>query len=411
MENQFDVVVIGGGIIGLASAYKIGVRHPHLKILVLEKEDRLAVHQTGHNSGVIHSGLYYTPGSYKAKNCVAGRHELVAFAREHKIAHEICGKIVVATDAGEQPVLERIYQNGLANGVEGIEKIGPEKIREIEPNCRGVEAIRVPCTGIIDFSEVTLKLSGLVRGRPGSAVLIGHVVRGVEQRPEGTVVHTGRGSFSARHVVACAGLHSDRVAKMAGARPGMRIVGFRGDYYRLKPEAEHLVRHLIYPVPDPRFPFLGVHFTRMIGGGVECGPNAVFSFKREGYRKTAFSMADSFDALTYGGTWRLFFRHWRSGLDEYRRAFSKRRFVQSLQKMIPGIGEEHVEPDRAGVRAVALKPDGNLIDDFRIVNEGNTVHILNAPSPAATSALSIGEAVAAHVNEYFQLRTIPEPTR
>jgi len=408
-ESIYDIAVVGGGIVGLAAAYKINSAYPALKVLVLEKEKELAMHQTGHNSGVIHSGLYYKPGSYKAKNCVDGRRELVAFAREHKIPHDICGKIIVATDASELPHMNRAFNNGLQNGVEGIEKIGPEKIKDIEPYCTGMEGIWVPCTGIIDFAAVARKYASLITSKfSGSRVLNEQEVTGFEKNTGFTIVRTKKSAFRARYLINCTGLHCDRIAKKEGVDPDMQIVGFRGDYYELTEEGKKKVRNLIYPVPNPEFPFLGVHFTRMVNGETECGPNAVFTFKREGYGKTDFNLKDTAEALTYGGTWKLFFRHWRFGLDEYRRAFSKRLFLQRLQKLIPSLKMEDIHPGRAGVRAMALDSDGNMIDDFKIVYHGNALHVLNAPSPAATASLAIGNAIREMAEKHFSLQPLSE---
>lgn len=391
----FDIIIVGGGIVGLGSAYKLQQKYPSLRILVLEKENKLARHQTGHNSGVIHSGLYYKPGSYKAKNCVKGRHELVAFSQEHKIPHDICGKVVVATEERELADLDRIFNNGIANQTEGIEKINGDQIREIEPFCAGIAGIWVPCTGIIDFPAVARKLAEIVPSiNSDSQIQTGQQVLEVIQGDAYSEVRTQKDVFKGKRLIFCGGLHSDRLARLDGATPDAKIVGFRGDYYDLTDAAAHKVKNLIYPVPNPEFPFLGVHFTRMIHGGVECGPNAVFSFKREGYSKTAFNLRDSWDALSYGGTWRLFREHWRFGLDEYRRAFSKRLFLAQVQRLIPSLTMDEIEPGRAGVRAQALAPDGALIKDFKIEHRGNSVHILNAPSPAATSCLAIGEEVS-----------------
>jgi L-2-hydroxyglutarate oxidase LhgO len=404
-NRSFDLIVIGGGIVGLASAYKINLRYPNLRIAVLEKEDHVAAHQTGHNSGVIHSGLYYKPGSYKAKNCVDGRRELVTFAKEHKIPHDICGKIVVATDPSELPHLNRVFGNGEKNGVEGIRKITRDEIKEIEPFCEGIEGILVPCTGIIDYADVARKYVELIEGKfSGSKVFTGHEAKGFEKKGELTTVITPKGNFDGRYLVLCGGLHCDRLAKKEGVDPGMQIVGFRGDYYDLSDQGMHKVKNLIYPVPNPQFPFLGVHFTRMIHGGVECGPNAVFTFKREGYGKTDFDLRDTLQALSYGGTWKLFFKHWRFGLDEYKRAFSKRLFLNRLQKLIPSLTMEDLVPGRAGVRAMALDPDGEMIDDFRIEHHGNALHVLNAPSPAATASLAIGTAICEMATEKFALK-------
>ena len=372
--------------------------------MVLEKENEVAAHQTGHNSGVIHSGLYYKPGSYKAKNCVEGRRELVTFAKEHNIPHDVCGKIVVATKESELQYLEKIYNNGLQNGVEGVEKITAAQIKEIEPFCTGIAGLHVPCTGIISFAEVSKVLVELIENKfPGSKVLTGYEVTNFEKSENSTTVITNKGNFTAKHIISCAGLQCDRIAEKDNVDPGMKIVGFRGDYYDLTPEGMHKVKNLIYPVPDPAFPFLGVHFTRMIEGGVECGPNAVFVFKREGYGKTDFNIKDTFDALSYGGTWKLFFKHWRFGLDEYKRAFSKKLFLNRLQKLIPSLTMEDITPGRAGVRAMALGHDGEMIDDFKIERKGNSIHVLNAPSPAATSGLAIGSAINEMATEYFNL--------
>lgn len=407
-DRKYDLIVVGGGIVGLASAYKIQLRYPNLKVLVLEKEDVLSPHQTGHNSGVIHSGLYYKPGSYKAKNCVTGRRELVQFSKDHGIPHDVCGKVVVATEDFEVPYLEKLFARGLENEVEGIEVIDGEKIKEIEPFCVGVKGIWVPCTGIIDFPAVVRKLAELIKEiNPASAVLTNHEVKGEKEDGDLKILRTNQGNFSAKHLVFCAGLQSDRLAKMDKAgKLGMRIVGFRGDYYELSEKGMHKVNNLIYPVPNPAFPFLGVHFTRMIHGGVECGPNAVFTFKREGYGKLSFNMRDSWEALTYQGTWKLFFRHMKFGIDEYRRAFSKRLFLKQIRKLIPSLQMDEIEPGRSGVRAMALDPNGDMIDDFRIEYLQQSIHVLNAPSPAATSALAIGEEVCNRAAKHFNLQEI-----
>lgn len=403
-KTDFDVVIIGGGIVGLASAHKLARHHPRLRLAVLEKEDRLAAHQTGHNSGVIHSGLYYTPGSSKAKTCAAGRKELIGFAQRNGIAHEICGKIIVATDPNELPALDKILQNGQANGVEGLEKIGPERIREIEPSVSGIAALRIPSAGIIDFTTVVHRLAELVTlDHRQNKVLTGHRVTGFDKHDFYTNVLTGQGSISTRYVINCAGLQSDRVARMDDVDTGVRIVPFRGDYVELTPPAAEKVNNLIYPVPDPAFPFLGVHFTRMMAGGVECGPNAVFAFKREGYTKTDFSFADTWDALSYWGTWRLFMRHWAYGLGEYARAFSRKLLVRQLQRLVPSVTLEDIKPGNAGVRAQALGPRGQLVDDFKIEAASRAIHVLNAPSPAATASLAIGEHIHEVATECFGL--------
>jgi L-2-hydroxyglutarate oxidase LhgO len=403
-QPQFDVIVIGAGIVGLSTAYKLNLHHPNLKICVLEKEDKVSAHQTGRNSGVLHSGIYYKPGSYKAKNCVEGRREIVAFAKEHKIGHDICGKLIVATHESELAHMEKVYNHGLQNGVEDIRMVGPEEIREIEPYCVGIKGIHVGCTGIIDFPAVCEVLSKLIHEKfNGSEVKLQHEVLGFEKSTDSTTVITNKGKYTARYIVNCSGLQSDRIAKKDQMDPDMKIVGFRGDYYELTPEAQHKVKHLIYPVPNPQFPFLGVHFTRMIHHPTECGPNAVFVFKREGYGKTDFSFSDTMDALSYGGTWKLFFKHWQFGLDEYRRAFSKRLFLERLRRLIPSLTMEDIVPGRAGVRAMALDADGNMIDDFKIVHSHNALHVLNAPSPAATAGLAIGKAVNDMAEKHFAL--------
>ncbi|MFZ0035227.1 MAG: L-2-hydroxyglutarate oxidase [Sedimentisphaerales bacterium] len=403
-QTDFDIVVIGGGIVGLASAYKIQLHYPDIRIGVLEKEKQLAIHQTGRNSGVIHSGLYYKSGSYKAKNCAKGRKELIDFAAEHSIPCQICGKIIVATDDTELNTLEDVFQNGMENRIEGVEKIGPEQISEIEPFCQGIAGIYVPCTGIIDFKEVVKKLAGLLESKSQkSKVLTCCEVTAIYKHSGIMKVTTSLGDFTTEYLINCAGLQCDRIATMDGVNPIVRIIPFRGDYYELTEKSLRKVKNLIYPVPDPAFPFLGVHFTRMINGTVECGPNAVFSLKREGYGKTDFSLKDTWDSLSFPGTWKLFLRHWKYGLNEYKRAFFKSRFLRQLQRLIPSLGIQDIKPSRAGVRAQALGPNGELIEDFKIERGVNSIHILNAPSPAATASLAIGETVSQIAAEHFNL--------
>ncbi len=407
MENNiFDVAIVGGGIVGSATAYKIQRAYPDLKVVLFEKENHLSAHQTGHNSGVIHSGLYYKPGSYKAKNCVAGRRELVSFAKEHNIAHDVCGKVVVATNDSELPFLDKIFQNGLANDTEGIEKINGDQVRDVEKYCEtAIAGIWVPCTGIIDFPAVTRTCAALMTQiNQESEVQLGCEVESVTQEGAFQNILTNRGSFKSKYVVYSAGLQSDRMARKDGVDLDLSIVGFRGDYFELTDEAKYKVKNLIYPVPNPVFPFLGVHFTRMVNGDIECGPNAVFTFKREGYGKTSFNLRDTSQALSYRGTWKLFKKHWRFGLDEYKRAFSKKLFLERLRGLIPSLEMEDLKPGRAGVRAMALGPDGEMIEDFKIEYTGNAIHVLNAPSPAATSALAIGEAVREMAEKHFQLQ-------
>jgi (S)-2-hydroxyglutarate dehydrogenase len=403
-NNQFDIIIVGGGIVGLASAYKINIKYPNKKILVLEKEETVAAHQTGHNSGVIHSGLYYKPGSYKAKNCVDGRRELVAFAKEHKIPHDICGKIVVATEESELAHMNKVYNNGIANGVEDVEKIDAKRITEIEPYCVGIAGLWVGCTGIIDYADVSRKYVELIHEKfNGSKVLTGHEVIAFEKHSDHTHVVTPKGKFTGKYIITCAGLQSDRISKKEGAKVDTAIVGFRGDYFDLTDKGLSKVRNLIYPVPNPKYPFLGVHFTRMIHGGTECGPNAVFVFKREGYGKTDFSMKDTAEALSFGGTWKFFAKNMKFALDEYRGAYSKTYFLKRLHKLIPTLEMDDLKPGRAGVRAMALAPEGEMIDDFKIEVNGNAIHVLNAPSPAATSSLAIGTAIQEMASEHFNL--------
>ena len=400
----YDIAIIGGGIVGAATLYKMQQRHPELKFVLIEKENMLADHQTGHNSGVIHSGLYYKPGSMKAKNCVDGRRELVAFAKEHKIAHDVCGKVVVATKQSELQHLERIFQNGQANGIEGLERITPSQIKEIEPYVEGIDGLFVGCTGIIDFRGATAKMVEIALSlQPESKLLLNHEVLDIKKGEDICLIITQKGNIQAKNLVFCAGLQADRLAKKDGVNLKEKVVGFRGDYYELSHEAKHKVKNLIYPVPDPNFPFLGVHFTRMTNGDIECGPNAVFTFKREGYGKTDFSLRDTFDALTYRGTWRLFTQNMKYGIDEYRRAFSKKLFLKTLQVMIPSLTMEDIVPGRSGVRALLLREDGDTRDDFRIEYHGKSIHVLNAPSPAATASLSIGGYIADEAQKHFGL--------
>jgi (S)-2-hydroxyglutarate dehydrogenase len=391
----YDVAVIGGGIVGLASALRLAERGR--TVVVLEKEASLAAHQTGHNSGVIHSGLYYKPGSEKARLCVEGARLLVEFCERHEIPHAICGKVVVATSERELPALAELTRRGRENGVAGLEEIGPERLREIEPHARGLSALRVPGTGIVDYAAVTRKYGELVAAA-GGAVRTGARVTAIDARESEVRIETEAGEFRSRRAVTCGGLHSDRLARLEGAEPDALVVPFRGEYYRLVSSRENLVRGLIYPVPDPRFPFLGVHFTRMIAGGVEAGPNAVLALKREGYSKTAFSARDAWETLTFPGFWRMARRHWRMEAGEVVRSFVKSAFVRSLQKLVPEIRGEDLEVGGSGVRAQSLLRSGALEDDFHILDRGKVIHVLNAPSPAATASLAIGERIAALVD-------------
>ncbi len=401
----YDVAVIGGGIVGAATFYKLQKKNPNLKIVLIEKMNQLADHQTGHNSGVIHSGLYYKPGSLKARNCIQGRHELVAFAKEYGIKHDICGKVVVATDPSELPNMEKVFQTGLENKIEGIEKITADQVKEHEPHVESIGGIWVPCTGIIDFRGATEKMAELALAMNSeSSMRLGEEVIGIEKGEETSTVVTNKNKYTAKYLVFCAGLQADRLAKKDGVDLKEKVVGFRGDYYELTEEAKYKVKNLIYPIPNPDFPFLGVHFTRMTDGEIECGPNAVFTFKREGYGKTDFSMRDTWDALTYGGTWKLFFNNMSFGINEYRRAFSKKLFLKTLQRMVPSLTMDDIKPGRAGVRALLLAQDGDTRDDFRIEYHGKSIHVLNAPSPAATASLAIGGYIAEEAEKHFGLK-------
>jgi len=400
----FDIAIVGGGIVGAATFYKLQTKHPTLKIVMIEKEGELADHQTGHNSGVIHSGLYYKPGSLKARNCIQGRHELVAFAKEHGIDHDVCGKIVVATDESELENMEKIYKTGLENEIEGLKKLTGEELKIYEPEVVGIAGLLVPCTGIIDFRGATKKMVELALAiQPESRLYLNEEVIEITKKEATSIVITPKQQIEARYLVFCAGLQADRMAKKDGVDLKEKVVGFRGDYYELTEQGKHKVKNLIYPVPNPDFPFLGVHFTRMTDGEIECGPNAVFTFKREGYGKTDFSLRDTWDALTYGGTWKLFFKNMRFGINEYRRAFSKKLFLKTLQRMIPSLTMDDLKPGRAGVRALLLRQDGDTRDDFRIEYHGNAIHVLNAPSPAATASLAIGGYITEEIDKHFKL--------
>ena len=400
-EFKYDISVIGGGIVGLATAYKLQINYPNLNIVVLEKENELAFHQTGRNSGVIHSGLYYKPGSFRAKNCVDGRKQLVSFVKKYSVTHDICGKIVLATTEKEKEKLTELKQRGESNGLINLEIIGPEKIKEIEPFANGIAALYVPESGIVDYKAFTNKLAELIiEINPKSKILTSCEV--LEVNEESLI--TTKGTFKTLHSIFCGGLFSDRLAKKDKMNLDLKIVGFRGDYYDLEDHAKEKVKHLIYPVPNPEFPFLGVHFTRMTDGRIECGPNAVFTFKREGYGKIDFNLKDTLEALTFLGTWRLFINHWKFGWNEYRRAFSKRLFLKELNKMLPNLKMNDIKEGRSGVRAMALGKDGEVIDDFKIVKNKNNIHVINAPSPAATACLSIGDEIVKHATKNFNLK-------
>lgn len=390
-----DCVIIGGGIVGLATAVALSRKNPGARIIVLEKEQALACHQTGRNSGVIHSGIYYKPGSFKARFAREGSRSMVEFCRQHGIKHSVCGKVIVATQEAELPLLDKLFQRGLENDLP-VTKLTGEQVRQIEPHVSCVAGIKVPTTGIVDYKEVCAKFADLVR-KGGGKVITGARVTGSREVNGTHRLETTQGAFEARFLVNCAGLHSDRVAKLAGLRPPARIVPFRGEYYELVPHKRYLVNTLIYPVPNPAFPFLGVHFTKMIDGSVHAGPNAVLAFKREGYHKTSFNLRDFLETMTYGGFWKLARKNLGEGLMEIRRSLSKAAFVRSLQRLIPEVRAEDIVPTHAGVRAQALLPDGSLVDDFLILHERNACHVCNAPSPAATAALEIGKAVAEQI--------------
>ena len=388
----YDVAVIGGGIVGMATAREFLLRDPHLSLVVLEAEERPAAHQTGNNSGVIHSGLYYKPGSLKARYCVEGREAMYRFCGEHGIAHERCGKVVVATRPEHLPALQELERRGRANGLQGLRTLTKEELREHEPHVAGIAGLHVPETGIVDYPQVTRKLADLIVAAGGS-VRLSSCVRACRRSSAELTLETTQGAVGCRLLVNCAGLQSDRVAVLCGVRPGVQIVPFRGEYYELTPARRHLARNLIYPVPDARFPFLGVHFTRMIHGGVEAGPNAVLALKREGYRWSKFSLRDVLGMAGYGGFWRMVSRYWKTGLGELHRSLSKSAFLHALRELIPELKTEDIHPAGAGVRAQALAPDGSLVDDFRIVTAERMVHVLNAPSPAATASLCIARGI------------------
>ena len=387
------VIIVGGGIVGLGTVYKLQLRCPAARVTVLEKEDKVCAHQSGHNSGVLHSGLYYKPGSLKARLAVSGIREMVTFCQKHAVPHEICGKLVVAVNEAEVPRLRALYERGTANGLEGMRLLKREQMREIEPHVGGLEALAVPQEGIVDYAKVSEGLQKEIEDKGGSVVLKAKVTA-LQLRNGEWRVGTIAGDYTADYVINCAGLHCDRLSMLAGEKREVRIVPFRGEYYKIKPERQHLVRNLIYPVPDPQFPFLGVHYTRLIHGGIEAGPNAVLALAREGYRKTDVKLGDVWDALTFSGLWRFLGKHKRMSWDELRRSFSRRLFCESLQKLVPELQEADLSPGGAGVRAQAMSPDGNLLQDFCLLNRPQALHVLNAPSPAATAALTIGAEIA-----------------
>jgi L-2-hydroxyglutarate oxidase LhgO len=393
-EKHCDVAIIGAGIVGLATGMELLQQNPLLKVLILEKEPTVAAHQTGHNSGVIHSGLYYKPGSLKARLCVEGKAALERFCKENAIPHNICGKLIVATDEREIPALEALLRRGRENGVANLRELDVEQIREIEPYATGVRGVHVPGTGITDFRMVAEKYAEVILQR-GGEVLTSFGVERIVRRPGVIVLETASGAVEARYVVNCTGLQSDRVARMAGATLSLRIVPFRGEYYEIVPARQYLVKGLVYPVPDPRFPFLGVHFTRRIHGGVEAGPNAVLSFKREGYTRTSFDLRDALSTAVFPGFWKMASQYWKSGFGEFYRSWSKQAFTRALQKLLPSLTEQDILPGGAGVRAQALDCSGKLLDDFYFVYQERILHVCNVPSPAATASLAIGREIVA----------------
>ncbi len=401
-DREADLLVIGAGIVGLATALEAVRRLPALRILVADKEDHVAAHQTGHNSGVIHSGLYYKTGSLKARNCVAGAESMKRFCQEQGVPFEECGKLVVATSLEEVSRLEQLHQRGIANGVPGLRILGRDEFREIEPHCSGIQALQVPTTGIVDYTIVAQKYAELITRAGGEVVLDAKVV-GLREEGQANLVATRAGDFRARYVINCAGLYSDAIARMAGVHTELEIVPFRGEYYEVKPERRHLVKALIYPVPDPRFPFLGVHFTRRVNGSVEAGPNALLALRREGYTGAGVDLSEAMETLGFPGFWKMARKYWRMGLVEQYRSWVKAAFVKSLQKMVPELQESDLAPGGSGVRAQAVDGNGNLLDDFHFVHSGRMIHVCNVPSPAATASLEIGKEIVDMLVQQFDL--------
>ncbi|MBT2616174.1 MULTISPECIES: L-2-hydroxyglutarate oxidase [unclassified Bacillus (in: firmicutes)] len=398
---MYDFAIVGGGIVGLSTGMALYRRFPNAKVVVIEKEAAVANHQTGHNSGVIHSGIYYKPGSFKARFARQGSKSMTEFCRMHGIDHDICGKVIVATKPEDLPLLDDLYLRGLQNEL-AIQRINVEELKEIEPHVNGLGAIRVPQAGIVNYRQVSEKMADIIRSN-GGEIKLNTKVEKIDEDSNEVIIATNNGTIKARIVINCAGLHSDRIAAAAGYKTDMKIVPFRGEYFKLKPEKRFLVNHLIYPVPNPKFPFLGVHFTRMISGEVDAGPNAVLSFKREGYKKTDFNAKDLTEVLSYKGFWKLASKFMKEGMDEYVRSFSKKQFTKSLQELIPEIQEDDLIPAPAGVRAQALQDDGNMVDDFHIIMGKRTIHVCNAPSPAATASIEIGKEVVTRIPEQSHL--------
>ena len=401
-DRASELLVIGAGIVGLATALEVTRRFPQTKIIVVDKENRVAAHQTGHNSGVIHSGLYYKTGSLKARNCVAGAASMKRFCRQQAIPFEECGKLVLATTPEEVPRLEALHQRGTANGVAGLRMLQREQFREIEPHCDGVCALQVPSTGIVDYTVVAQEYAELIQ-QSGGELVLGAKVVGLRQDGGSNIVETSAGTFRARYVINCAGLYSDSITRMAGVETNLEIIPFRGEYYEVRAERRHLVKALIYPVPDPRFPFLGVHFTRRVNGSVEAGPNALLAFRREGYSGTAPDLAEAMQTLGFPGFWKMARKYWRMGLAEQYRSWVKSAFVAALQKMVPELQESDLAQGGSGVRAQAVDANGNLVDDFHFVHSANMIHVCNVPSPAATASLEIGKEIVEMMAQRFDL--------
>lgn len=391
----YDFAIIGGGIVGLATAKALQDKYPNQTVILVEKENHCAVHQTGHNSGVIHSGIYYKPGSYKAILTTKGNQELVKFCQQYNINHDVCGKLIVACQEKELPLLENLYQRGLNNGIP-VKKVSAEEVKEIEPYVSCLGAIQVPTAGIVDYKQVAQKYAEIFTNKGGEIQLNTKVMK--INSSSSQILITNQGEIQAKYLINCGGLYSDKIAKMGGVDPKMKIIPFRGEYYELKPEKRHLVKHLIYPVPNPDFPFLGVHFTRLIDGNIHAGPNAVLSLKREGYKKTDFDLGEFAEIATYWGLWKLVSKYYAEGIEEIIRSFSKNAFVRSLQTLIPEIKADDIIPSPAGVRAQALKTDGKLVEDFLIIPTKNALHVCNAPSPAATASLEIGKAICEQIS-------------
>tara|TARA_Y100000385_G_scaffold24303_1_gene23430 strand:+ start:61 stop:1269 length:1209 start_codon:yes stop_codon:yes gene_type:complete len=399
-ELKFDVAIVGGGIVGLATAYKLQLKYPKLCLAVVEKEDSLAFHQTGRNSGVIHSGLYYKPNSLKAKNCVNGRKQLVEFAENNNIDYDVCGKIVLATNKREAKKLLQLKINGEKNGLKDLKILDSNELKEIEPNAVGKSALYVPESGIIDYKQTTKKFAEKITSiNNKSKIILSCEVFNFKN----DYLLTSKGKIYTKNNIFCAGLFSDRLAGKDNLKTNMKIVSFRGDYYKLKESSKHMIKNLIYPVPNPEFPFLGVHLTRMTNGSIECGPNAVYSFKREGYSKFSFNLMDTIESLFFIGTLKLFINHWKFGLNEYKRSFSKRLFLKDLQKLVPSLKLNDLEKGKSGVRAMALGEDGDVIDDFKIIKNNKNIHVLNAPSPAATACLAIADNIVLVFAKHFSL--------